>query len=223
MDRIKKNIPHLLILVFFVSLGVIFRSFLMTNIIEPIALMFWLFWRTLSSVEQNIYWIALIVFCVILVVRLIPYRIDKSPVSAYNYSYNSLPRVEYWHSVLDDAVFGRNETDELRESLQELLAAVIAQIERSDLTAIDEIYLKERVFLSTAAYRYLFPPKRKHGMFSTNFKRNIMQLIPKRLRKRAKMYIQQDITTVDEILQWMEAELEISSELEITELETNYG
>jgi hypothetical protein len=37
------------------------------------------------------------------------------------------------------------------------------------------------------------------------------------------MYIQQDITTVDEILQWMEVELEISSELEITELETNYG
>ena len=131
MDKIKKSLLPLFILFLFVSLVVIFRSSLLTNIVEPVVLILWLFWRIISSVDQSIYWVILIIFCTILVIRIIPYRKERTSNSAYDYSYTPVSRVEYWQKLIIDADLGKNESEYLRDSLKELLINVISQAERS--------------------------------------------------------------------------------------------
>ncbi len=51
------------------SLGIIFRAFLVENVVVPIATLLSLFWRVLISVHQAIYWGAVIALAAVLVVR----------------------------------------------------------------------------------------------------------------------------------------------------------
>jgi len=212
MDRIKKYVLPFLILFLLVSLIVIFRSFLMAYIFEPVALLCWVVWRIVSGVDQNIYWIVLIVICIILVIRLIFYKNDKPPNSAYNYTYKPLNRVEYWQTIIMDSDLGKNESEYLRDRLKELLIIVITQGERSDSADTAEIIGNGNASLPLAAHRYLFPSRGEHGMFSLNQQRNFMFLVPRWLRGWTRKFFHQDHSLVDEILKWMETELEINYE-----------
>lgn len=212
MDRIKKYVLPFLILFLLVSLIVIFRSFLMAYIFEPVALLCWVVWRIVSGVDQNIYWIVLIVICIILVIRLIFYKNDKPPNSAYNYTYKPLNRVEYWQTIIMDSDLGKNESEYLQDSMKELLITVTTQVERSDPTDSEEMIVKGSASLPLAAQEYLFPSRRKHGRFSIHHQPNIKFLVPTWLRRWTRKFIHQDHSLVDEILRWMETELEINYE-----------
>jgi hypothetical protein len=50
----------ILILVLLVLLGILFRTFILTNFVTPAALVLWVFWRVLQSVDQKVYWVGLI-------------------------------------------------------------------------------------------------------------------------------------------------------------------
>ena len=212
MDRLKKYMPPLLILILFVSLVVSFRSFLMINIIEPIALMCWAVWRIVSSVDQNALWIILIVFCSILFIYLFLSGKDNITSSAYHDTYNSLNRVDYWRTQIKNAALGKKENDELRDNLKELLITVIVREERSDSTDLEEIVEKGQVSLSLAAHQFLFSPKGKREIFSITHQLKAILLAPRWLRKWTMKLIRQDNTSIDEIIRLMEAELEISYE-----------
>jgi hypothetical protein len=212
MERFKKYIAPFAILVLLVSLIVIYRSFLMVYIIEPVAVLFWIIWRSVTSVDQKLYWIILILFCAILLIRFITSEKDAAPTSAYNYTHNSPNRVEYWQTILEEAVLGKKESEYLHDRLEKLFLAVVAQTKRPDSAGSGEINAKEKISLSPAAQRYLFPPTPKVGRPSKSWRLNILFLLPRRLRKRARMFIHQDNTLINEILTWMEAELEINNE-----------
>jgi hypothetical protein len=212
MERFKKYIAPFAIVVLLVSLIIIYRSLLMVYVIEPVAVLFWLIWRAVASVDQKLYWVGLILFCAIVVIRFITSEKDATPTSAYNYTHNSPNRVEYWQTILEDAVLGKNESEYLHDRLEKLFLAVVAQTERSDSAGSGEINAKEKISLSPAAQRYLFPPTPKVGRPSKSRRLNILFLLPRRLRKRARMFIHQDNTLINEILTWMEAELEIHNE-----------
>jgi len=182
----------------------------MAYIIQPIAVLFWAAWRALASVDQNIYWVLLVVFCAILVLRLIPEGKDRSASSAYNNTHKPLNRVEFWQAVFKDAALGKKESDFLRDNLRQLLLAVVAQTERSDLTESGEIIANEQAPLSPAARRYLFTSSERRGVFSRYDHRAIRFLAPRWFRKRTRIFVRQDETLIDEILRQMEADLEIS-------------
>ena len=187
MDRFKEDFLPILILFLLVSLVIIFRSFLMAYIIEPVVLLCWVVWR-------------------------IPFGTDKSPHSAYDYTYNPLNRVEYWRSLIIDADLGKNESEYLQDSMKELLITVTTQVERSDPTDSEEMIVKGSASLPLAAQEYLFPSRRKHGRFSIHHQPNIKFLVPTWLRRWTRKFIHQDHSLVDEILRWMETELEINYE-----------
>jgi len=212
MDRFKENLLPFLILLLLVSLVVIFRSVLMAYIIEPVVLLSWLVWQILSGIDQNIYWIVLIVFCTILVIRIIFSGRQKSPISAYDFTYNPLNRVEYWQTLMIEADLGKNESEYLRHNMKELLISVITQVERSDSMDSEEMVAKGSASLPLTAHRYLFPPRRKNEMFSIYHQQNFMFLVPRRLRMYARKFMHQDHSMVDEILRWMETEMEIKYE-----------
>jgi hypothetical protein len=214
MHRLRKSALPFIILLLFLGLGLSLRSYLMAYIIEPVALLFWAIWRIVSSVDQNIYWMALIVVCLFLVVRFIPYGKAGLPSSAYNDSYKSLDRVENWQTLFKEADLGKKETDRLRASLKELFIATAAQQERSDLTGTQEMNVIEKASLSPEARRYLSPPGANHVQFSTNDPPDLALFVSRQLRTWAMKFIHPDRALLEEILSRMEADLKIKPELE---------
>jgi hypothetical protein len=213
MDRLKKNMLPFLILIFLMGLAIGFRSFLMVNIIEPVAYLCWAIWRAAASVNQNIYWGILIVICSILMIRLIPSEKDNAAGSAYHsyhYTYKSPNRVEYWNTLIQNAVLGKDEAEQLRENLKRLLESIIAQDGRSDPTELEKLIETGTVPLSRETRDFLFPPKGMSGISSLRQRLDITSFIPKRFHRWAGKFIRQDTVSMAEILERMEIEMEIT-------------
>jgi hypothetical protein len=212
MSNSKQFALPILILILLVGLMVSFRSFLLTYIVEPVALLFWALWRVIASVDQHIYWFALIVFCSILVLRLLPTENDSSSGSAYNDREKSLNRVEHWQTLIKDAVWGNEESRLLSDNLKDLLISIGAQDEQSEPIELEEIFMKGEKSLPLAVQQYLFSPVDRGGKFFIIQKINLMFLTPRWIRKWISKFIYQDYTLIDETLRWMEIELEINDE-----------
>lgn len=207
MDKIKSYLLPVLILSLIVGLAIGFRSFLMANIIEPVAVLFWLIWRTIASVDQSIYWTILIILCSILVIRLIPTEKENAQNPKYEYKYKSINRVEHWQTLIKNASLGKDETENLRGNLKRLLESAIGQEEKYDPTDLEKIVAREKATLSTRAQQFLAPLK---GRGHLSFINNLLGLSPEWLRKWMGKFVRQDTTSINEILDWMENEMEIN-------------
>jgi hypothetical protein len=203
MDRIKAYMFPLLALALLVALVDSFRTFFVTNIIQPIALMCWAIWRIIISVDQSVYWIVLIVVCSIPVLRLIPRDNAHRPKAAYDYKYQTRNRVEYWKTLITDATLGKEDAENLRESLKKLLGSVIPHIEGADPTDLEEATEIEKVPLSPRARRFLLSSNESKYL-------SIISVSPRWLRKWVAKFTARDSTALNEILEWMETEMEIS-------------
>ena len=212
MEKFKKNFLPFLILLLLAGFFVSFRSFLMNYIIKPIALLFWAVWRILSSVNQNLYWIALIVICAILVIRLIPSEKEGPPSPSYLFTYKPPNRVEYWQTIIDESSLGKHKSEYLRNRIKELTMTVISQVEQPATTELDEIVAAGIPSLPPEARKYLFPPNREDGTSSTKERLNYNAFVPRWLRRWRRKYFHQNNAMLDEVLTWMETELEIDHE-----------
>jgi hypothetical protein len=196
----------------FVSFIVIFRAFIFTNIVRPVALLFWALWRIVSSVNQNIYWVALIVLCLILILRILPFDQDISSRSIYNDRARSPARVEHWQTLIKAAVPGNDKSRLLRDSLRNLLISVISQDEQFNPIDLEKIIATGEAPISLAAQQYILPTGNRDRKFSIKQKMATLLLTPIWLRKWIGKFIHQDYTSIDETLRWMETELEINDE-----------
>jgi hypothetical protein len=210
MSSLKKYVRPFLVLGLFLGLAINFRSFIMINIIEPIAIMLWASWRIISSVNQNIYWIILIIFCSILMVRLIPVGNDDSSNFGNNFKYSSQSRVEYWQSLISNALMGKDEFEYLRDNLKKLLISLIALEERSKQTNAEDADSLSQIPLPIAIHDFIFPPKGKYKNFSKDYRVQLLFLIPRWFRKWAGKFIRPGNTGIDETLKWMESTMEIN-------------
>jgi hypothetical protein len=204
MDSHRRHLLLLLVLISLAGIAVGFRSFFMANIIEPIAVLFWAFWRIIASVNQSIYWSILILICLILVLRLIPIENDNLPNPVYNYRYKPSSRVKYWQTLIDESILGKEEGKRLRVNLENLFKSANAESGRTDSKDSDEANANGQRQLSLRAKRFLFPQKRTDGAF------DIKSLIPKRFQRWSGKFVPQDTTAITEILEYMETEMEMS-------------
>lgn len=207
MDCFKKTLVPIIAIVLLAVLVVIFRSFFMTYIIQPIALLFWVAWRLLASVDQNIYWMILLAACLFLVIRLIPRESDDT--FEVTYSYRPPNRVEHWKTLITDAMLGDEDLDALRESLKTLYMSARPQIQGSGPRDLEEIISNSEAPLSRKARHFLFPPEPSGGMFVVVQRFRSMSFVPRGLRRWVGTFMQWDTSPIDEILAQIESELEI--------------
>jgi hypothetical protein len=212
MEKFKKNFLPFLILLLLAGFFVSFRSFLMNYIIEPIALLFWAVWRILSSVDQNLYWIVLIIICAILVIRLIPSEKEGPPSPSYIYTYKPPNRVEYWQTIIDESSLGKHKSEYLRNRIKELTMTVIAQVGQPATAEPDEIVAAGIPSLPPEARQYLFPSNGEAGISSIKNQLNHNVFLPGWLQRWRSKHVHQNNAMLDEILTWMETELEIDHE-----------
>ncbi|HSL45329.1 MAG TPA: hypothetical protein VK897_17980 [Anaerolineales bacterium] len=209
MDRLKKYMFLLLLLVFLLGLAVSFPSFFLSTIIQPITLVFWAILRILNSVDQSIYWMLLIVVCSILVLRLIPTDTGGGTKGAYQYTYRADSRIAYWQNLISNDSLGDEDVNDLRDSLQKLFVAALPPIERSDLIDWERIVASGRAPLSLPAQRFLFPPKETRRTLSQDPRLKVIYLAPRWMRKWVGKSVPGHTAVIAEILAWIETEMEI--------------
>jgi hypothetical protein len=205
MKHLQNNWRPLLVLSLVLGLIIYFQSFLITNIIEPIAVLFWALWRIISSVHQNYYWTILILISSMLLIHFIPFRKNTSGL-AYPEERSAPNRVEDWLRLMDNASDGTSETEYLRDSLKRLLISIY-QVERSHAIKVDEAVIPEAALLPESVHRYLFAAKRKHDR-----RRQILLFIPKWFRRWVSQAFQIDNSAIEDTLTWMESMMEISND-----------
>ena len=210
MDIRKRYILPILVLIFLAGIVVSFRSFFMANIIEPIAVLCWVFWRIIASVNQSIYWSILILICLMLMLRLIPIENDNRLNPTYTYKYKSPNRVEYWQTLINESILEREKSERLRVNLENLLTSVNAKPGRTGSKDSDEVIANGQRQLSLRATRLLFPQKQRDGAFILDGRFDIKSLIPKRFQRWAGKFVPQDTIAIAEILEYMETEMEMS-------------
>lgn len=108
------------------------RTFFITYMIEPIARIFWLIYRTLLSVDQEIYWVLLILSALLLTIQMVPDRTEPSIRSAYQYTVQENDRVAYWESLLKAAQKSERDQLALRRNLEVLQRSISAQFSETD-------------------------------------------------------------------------------------------
>lgn len=210
MKYLQRNWRSFLVLSLFLGLAISFRTFLLTNIFEPIAILLWAAWRIVISVDQNTYWIILILISSFLMIRITPFR-RKKPGTVYGEDRNPVNRVEDWLRLMKNASLGMDQTGYLRDSLKRLLLS-IQQAEQFHSMNLDEVVNTEAPLLPTAVHLFLFPPKRKHNMFSGDYRMRLLLLTPKWFRRWAGKAFQINNVAIEETLSWMESIMEISND-----------
>lgn len=210
MKYFQNNWRSFLVLSLFLGLAINFRTFLLTNVFEPIAILLWAAWRIVISVDQNIYWMILILISSILMIRIAPFR-KKTPDTVYGEDRSPANRVEDWLRLMKDASLGMDQTEYLRDSLKWLLQS-IQQVERFHSMNLDEAVKTEVPLLPPAVQRFLFPPKRTHNVFSGDYRMRLFFLTPKWFRRWAGTTFRTDNVAIEETLLWMESVMEINND-----------
>ena len=201
------------ILGLFLLVGFSFPSFVQDNFITPIALVLLLCWRIVQSIDQQVYWIALI-FSVVIYALVRLYRsIQGSDTFEQTQSLNlnaALEQIRYWRTSIRLTDFKIDRSNILEHNLAKMLAAVYAS-KQLHVTQY-EIYsaLEQREMpLPDPVYTFLFPAQ------SSGAKRSIKQIlrslrdIPRKRihrwtgREKAEYY-----QLLDQVLKFMESVME---------------
>ena len=201
------------ILALFLLVGFSFPSFIQDNFILPIALVLWLCWRILQSIDQPIYWLALILAVVFyFLIRLYRWAQGADTFEqTQSLDLNAaLEQIRYWRTSIRLTDFKIDRSNILEHNLAKMLAAVYAS-KQLHVTQY-EIYsaLEQREMpLPDPVYTFLFPAQ------SSGAKRSIKQIlrslrdIPRKRihrwtgREKAEYY-----QLLDQVLNFMESVME---------------
>jgi hypothetical protein len=208
----KNSISFYLIALLLVGLMFRFRSSLMTNIVEPIALLCWAAWRVVSSVDQMYYWMVLIVICLLLVSRLDLSREDVAPRSAYRHDPLPLSRLEHWKRLIEGGALGGNTQAYLREGLKVCFWNIAAPLDRANETPRDELIADAKASLPPNVRGFLYPPDGRDVTSTGSRQPCIPDMVHRWIRRQMGMFYSQNLAWIDETLRWMENELEIHND-----------
>ena len=128
----RRVILFSLALVLLLSFAIWNRALFITCFIEPIARILWLIYRTLLSVDQEIYWALLILSALPLTLRMFPDHTESSILSAYQYSIQENDRVAYWETLLKSAIKSERDQLVLQRNLETLQRSISAQSIEND-------------------------------------------------------------------------------------------
>ena len=132
VKNINKSTYLFLLLCLFLVLSIFFRSLLMKNFIEPIAILFWAFWQIISSLDQRVILGILIMVCLVIMIGLFPMEIEKQAKNSFGDQHELVGRIIYWQTLTFNSLLERNKFEYLRSDMNKLLISFIAQNERLD-------------------------------------------------------------------------------------------
>ena len=201
------------ILGLFLLVGFSFPSFIQDNFVTPIALVLWLGWRILRSVDQQVYWIALIfavvMYCLIRVYRW-AYGVDTFEQTQSLDLNAALEQIRYWRTSIRLTGFETDRSNILGHNLAKLLAAVYASKQLH--VAPHEVYsaLEQREMpLPEPVYAFLFPAQSSGAKRSIKqMLRNLRDIPRKQIRRWTGREKAEYYELLDQVLKFMESVME---------------
>jgi hypothetical protein len=194
------------------STTLLFPAVLLKGLIEPIATLLWAAWRVITSVDQGIYWAALIAVYMILMILILPRASGGQVNPAYRHRPAPRIQVERWQALLQGASVGDEEGALLRDNLLSLLASTLGQERPLPPDELERELASKRISLSPAARAYLFPAATKARHLSNAHHARGAAGTPRWFRRWMHRAAFPDHDAVDELLQRMESIMEITDD-----------
>lgn len=177
------------------------------ELVRPIALVFWAFWRLLQSIDQIYYWGALIIFSTLYALyRLTRESTHTAPVKQPGENV-VLENLDYWRNSI---VFTCDEIDQdnlLKQNLGKMLAAIYAAQQPG--TANIDIYTalhRQEIKLPDKIFKFLFPPETTRPSFSIPILvQAIKHTYQKIVRRLSRRDVEDYYQSIDEMLTFMES------------------
>ena len=197
----------IILLGFSLLLGILFHSFVLDNIIKPVALVFWVFRRILLSVDQKLYW-GLLIFSALAVVffRLTRSSPHEEPPSSPG-SNATLMEIDTWRTLIWLTGDEIEKFNTLKQDLGWALVSLYALHQPGKAQwEIYEAIKQQQIPLPIYIYDFLFPGEPSGGKRSF---RQILQIIRRAPGKWARRWTGRDLAeyyrTIESIITFMES------------------
>ena len=201
------------ILGLFLLVGFSFPSFVEDNFITPIALVLWLCWRILQSIDQPIYWLALILAVVFyFLIRLYRWAQggDTFEQTQSPDSNAALEKISYWRTSIRLTGFKIDPSNSLERNLAKMLAALYASKQLH--VAQHEVYSaleRRQMPLPEPVYTFLFPAQSSGAKRSIRqILRNLRDIPRKQIRRWTGREKAEYYQLLDQVLKFMESVME---------------
>lgn len=193
----------LLVIVLVIVVIASMRDFLLANLVQPVALLFWAIWRVAASVDQQVYWALVIAVGFMIMGQLFVPRNRHGRRSAY--AHESLPptRFEHWRRLIDQAADGWEERERLRLAMAKLLQTVVGQEHGFEINLLDE----------RSSERPWSPPKVVRELLTPNLRparQPMLEFVPRWIRRRIGQIRHTEDRWIQETIAWMESEMDIN-------------
>ncbi len=212
MKNLRRTWLVILLLGLLIFLAFLFPSFVQDNLITPLAVVLWLLWRILQSVDQAFYWAGLVLVALGYFFGRLYLRLQESDILEPPSSFGSnamLEKINYWRLSIQFASH-KTRPNTLEHNLGMLLAALYAS--RQPETVQYKIYddLKQRqIPLPEPVYALLFPPEPSGPRRSfKHILANLLDLRRRRLRRWTGREEADYCQALEPVLAFMESSLE---------------
>ena len=140
-------------------IGMLFWPFILNSLIKPTALVVWFLLRILIlSVDQEYFWIIIILVAVIFLFRLLPRQQPSPPPVDFPETNATINRIGYWHILFTYNGRSFQEDKMLRRELIYLLTSYYASKQRvANNFGIYEALQQREIPLPENIHTYLFP------------------------------------------------------------------
>ena len=201
------------ILGLFLLVGFSFPSFIQDNFITPIAFVLLLCWRILRSVDEQVYWIALIfavvIYCLIRLYRWAQVE-DTFEQTQSPDSNAALKQISYWRTSIRLSGFKIDPSNWLERNLAKMLAALYAS-KQLHVTPYEVYSALERrqMPLPEPVYTFLFPAQSSGAKRSIKqILRNLRDIPRKQIRRWTGREKAEYYQLLDQVLKFMESVME---------------
>lgn len=215
MNLTRRMVGSILFATILLFVGILFWPFILTNIIQPIALVIWLLLRLLVlSIHQQYYWAMAIFAVLVFIFRLLPQNEISVSLEEPGNANETLNTMGYWRSIFLHTGGNTSDDKNLKRGLAQLLTSIYTSKLRAstnfeiyDSLQRGEIPLPERV------HTFLFP---EETQVSRNPIKRFLQFIQTAPRQWIRKWTGRDVAEryqmIDEVLCFMETSLEINND-----------
>jgi hypothetical protein len=213
MKGTGRTVLIILLLWLFLLAALFFRAFLLDNFVRPVALVFWMVWRILLSVNQEIYWGLLIAVALVYAfLRLVRKGLaDTNSEISYG-SYLTEAAIDFWRTFILITNNEQAHINFLKQNLVEMLVRMYtASQPETPYWQVYEGLQSRQIPLPEHIYSFLFPPNpMSHRSALEKFLYTLRRLPAQWARQRTGRAAAEYYQSLDEVLTFFESSLEIN-------------
>lgn len=213
MNLSRRVVVSILFAAILLFAGILFWPFILTNIIQPMALVIWLLLRLLVlSVHQKYYWAAIIFVVLFFVFRLLPQNELRISSEGPGNSNEAINTMGYWRGIFLHTEGNASDDKNLKRGLAHLLTSIYASNLRASTNfEIYDALQRGEIPLPEHIYTFLFP---EETQVSRNPIKRFFQFAQTAPRQWMQKWTGRDMVEryqmIDEVLHFMETSLEIN-------------